>query len=75
MTGQQFRKRRERLGYSQESLAKRLGLHRCSIIRAEQKAEVSKLWSYAIKAVPPKPPWKERTTVMPGIVAVDLTDR
>jgi DNA-binding XRE family transcriptional regulator len=68
VTGQQFRIRREKLGYTQSALAKRFGLHRCSIIRAEKKDEISKIWSYAIKSVPPKPPWKEQITVVEGFV-------
>ena len=68
MTGEQFRIRREKLGYTQSTLAKRLGLHRCSIIRAEKKPKISKIWSYAIKSVPPKPLWEERTTVVEGFV-------
>ena len=54
MSGEEFKAERERLGYTQESLAKLLGIHRCSLIRLEKKPSISELWAYTIQAIPEK---------------------
>lgn len=52
MTPEQFRKKRERLGMTQEELAKRLGVQRLSVIRWETgQTKIRKGIELAIKQI------------------------